>query len=439
MSSSFPLTSFTFLKLENFVRMQNKNGQELLSLMSATPKTDGNARHIWKIIDKGCNFAHSWKDVPNDRIRIFATRQAERKATENKIIDVKNSETQFYENAAIDEMCVSSTDNWTEASPTTSKFLNKKCLEPQSLFLYPGAILRQRVNMPSISAYQGQLCVLLSLDTIENGTVTIALAPAGCRSIPPLSVIKNKWRCVVIGKETGVAYRLNHKTVCRRIQFPLKLFVASTIHKTMGETLPMVATQIVGSKDFALWLPEQMYVVVSRVRSLNQVTFVGSKESNKRAVLDLVCKKPQWAELTNEILTKSSASNPTIDHARASPFPPSVKELPNQNLGFCYLLQSEPQKHLLYIGSTMSLVRRLREHNAGLGSAFTKVQNRLPWIVCAYVTGFNWTNASERIRAFAKEWLNAASHYVNAKKKIVSLSTAINLGETRKKLATRRR
>ena len=429
MSSSFPLTTFNFLKLENFVRMQNKNGQELLSLMSETPKTDGNARRIWEIIDKVCSFVHSWKDVPNNRIRIFATRQAERKATENKIIDVKNSGTQFYENAAIDEMCVSSTDNWTEASPTTSKFLNKKCLEPQSLFLYPGAILRLTVNMPSISAYQGQLCVLLSLDTIENGTVTIALAPAGCRSIPPLSVIKNRWRCIVIGREIGVAYRLNHKTICRRIQFPLKLFVASTIHKTMGETLPMVATQIVGSKDFALWLPEQLYVVMSRVRSLNQVTFVGSKESNKRAVLDLVCKKSQWAELTNEILTKISACDPTIDHARASPFPPSVKELPVQNLGFCYLLQSEPQQHLLYIGSTMSLVLRLREHNAGLGSAFTKVQNRLPWMVCAYVTGFNWTNASERIRAFEKEWLNAASHYVNAKKKNVSLRTAINLGE----------
>ena len=321
MSSSFPLTTFTFLKLENFVRMQNKNGQELLSLLSTTPKTDGNARRIWEIIDKGCNFVHSWKDVPNDRIRIFATRQAERKAIEDKTIDVKNSGTQFYENAAIDEMCVSGTDNWTEASPSTSKFLNKKCLEPQSLFLYPGAILRLTVNMPSISAYQGQLCVLLSLDTIENGSVTIALAPAGCRSIPPLVVIKNKWRCVVIGKETGVTYRLNHKTVCRRIQFPLKLFVASTIHKTMGETLPMVATQIVGSKDFALWLPEQLYVVMSRVRSLNQVTFVGSKECNKRAVLDLVCKKSQWAELTNEILTKSSAGDRTIDHARASPFP----------------------------------------------------------------------------------------------------------------------
>ena len=265
MSSSFPLTTFTFLNLKNFVRMQNKSGQQLLSLLSATPKTDANVKRIWDTIERDCNFVQSWKDVPNDRIRIFATRKAERRATEMKINEVRNSGTQFYENAAIDEMCVSSTDNWTEASPSASKFLNKKCLEPESLFLYPGAILRLTVNKPSISAYQGQLCVLLSLDTIDSGTVTVALAPAGCRSIPPLPVIENTWRCVVIGKETGVTFRLNHKTVCRRIQFPLKLFVASTIHKTMGETLPMVATQIVGSRDFALWLPEQLYVVMSRV------------------------------------------------------------------------------------------------------------------------------------------------------------------------------
>ena len=139
MSSSFPLTTFTFYHLENFVRMRNRNGQELLSLLSATPKTDASAERFWKIIEKDCNFVQSWNDVPNDRIRIFPTRQAERKATESKIAEVKSSGTKFYESASIDEKCVSSTDNWTEASVTACKFLNKKCLEPQSLFLYPGA------------------------------------------------------------------------------------------------------------------------------------------------------------------------------------------------------------------------------------------------------------------------------------------------------------
>ena len=104
MSSSFPLTTFTFLNLKNFIRMRNKSGQQLLSLLSATPKTDANVKRIWDTIESDCNFVQSWKDVPNDRVRIFATRKAERRATELKINEVRNSGTQFYENAAIDEM-----------------------------------------------------------------------------------------------------------------------------------------------------------------------------------------------------------------------------------------------------------------------------------------------------------------------------------------------
>ena len=191
----------------------------------------------------------------------------------------------------------------------------------------------------------------------------------------------------------------------------------------MGGTLPMVATQIVGSKDFALWLPEQLCVVMSRVRNLNQVTFVGTKEAKRAAVLGLVRKRSQWSELTSEILTKSSARDPTFFLANASPFPPTTRDLPTQNLGFSYFLQSFPQNELLYIRSTMSLLRRLKEHNAGLGCSFAKLQNRFPWKVCAYVTGFIYPNASQRIRVFEEEWLNAASSYVNVKKN-VSLFTA---------------
>ena len=134
MSSSFRLTTFAFSPLESFVQMRNKNGQELLSLLSATPKTDKNAERIRKIIEKDCTFVQSWNEVPNNRIRIFATRQAERKATESKIAEVKSSGTKFFESASIDEMCLSSIDNWTEASVTASKFLKKSALSPNLYF-----------------------------------------------------------------------------------------------------------------------------------------------------------------------------------------------------------------------------------------------------------------------------------------------------------------
>ena len=137
MSSSFPLTTFNFLKLESFVRMQNKNGQELLSLMSANPKTDGNARRIWEIIDKGCNFVHSWKDVPKDQIRIFATRQAERKAIENKIIDVKNSGTQFLKMRQLMRCAFQALTTGPRRPQLHQNFSTKSVLNPSRCFFTP--------------------------------------------------------------------------------------------------------------------------------------------------------------------------------------------------------------------------------------------------------------------------------------------------------------
>ena len=387
-SSSFPLITFHFSFLQHFVRMQNETGQKVLSLMSTFPRTTAMEKQIWNLIERNCNFVECWDDVPNDAIRIFATRKAERYATLKKINQVKDSGSQFHESSSTDEMCVSSTDNWIEASGAVTKFLNKKCLEPQSLFLFPGAILRLTVNKPNVMAFQGQLCVLVSLDSLaDNGTVTVALAPAGCRSIPPVSVIRSTWRCIVLAKEIGVNIRLNHRTICRRIQFPLKLYVASTIHKTMGETLPTVARQIVGAQEFSLWLPEQLYVVMSRVRSLVDITFVGSKQSNEGAILSLLSKKSQWSELSTEILQKCSSRDPTIFHGATNPFPSTIS-IPQENVGYCYLIQSVPQNNLLYIGSTMCLNRRIREHNVGLGASFTQDPSRRPWVLCAYVTGF---------------------------------------------------
>ena len=409
--------------------MQNGTGQKVLSLMSTIPRTTAIGNQIWSLIERNCNFVDCWDDVPNDTIRIFATRKAERYATLKKINQVKDSGSQFYESSSTDEMCVSSTDNWIEASGAATKFLNKKCLESQSLFLFPGAILRLTVNKPNVMAFQGQLCVLVSLDSLaDNGTVTVALAPAGCRSIPPLSVIRRTWRCIVLAKEIGINIRLNHRTICRRIQFPLKLYVASTIHKTMGKTLPTVATQIFGAQEFSLWLPEQLYVVMSRVRSLADITFVGSKQSNEGAILSLLCKKSQWSELTTEILQKCSSRDPTIFHGATNPFPSTIS-IPQENVGYCYLIQSVPQNNLLYIGSTMCLNRRIREHNVGLGASFTHDPSRRPWVLCAYVTGFRASSSTERMRFFEKQWLGAVTKVLTLRKKKISLPNALSTAE----------
>ena len=68
------------------------------------------------------------------------------------------------------------------------------------------------------------------------------------------------------------------------------MYVASTVHKIMGDTVPSLATQIVGGKKFSYWLKEQLYVVVSRVTDLSHITFVGDKQRTLDAI-NLLCRK----------------------------------------------------------------------------------------------------------------------------------------------------
>ena len=173
----------------------------------------------------------------------------------------------------------------------------------------------------------------------------------------------------------------------------------------MGETLPKVATQIVGSKHFSLWLAEQLYVVASRVRQLSDITFVGGKEETELAIKALLLKQSQWSLLTNEIMRSLSPQNVTVVQSRVHPFPPVAVPCADVATGFCYILQSAPQPELIYIGCTMSLKRRLSEHNTGNGSAFTKHPSRRPWVLNAYVTGFPQSETERLIKEFEQHWI----------------------------------
>ena len=77
--------------------MQNETGQKILSVMSTFPRTPLIGKQIWNLIERNCNFVECWDDVPNDTIRIFATRKAERYKTLKKICQVKDSGSQFHQ------------------------------------------------------------------------------------------------------------------------------------------------------------------------------------------------------------------------------------------------------------------------------------------------------------------------------------------------------
>ena len=405
-SSSFPLTTFHFLKLEHFVRMRNKAGQVLLRLIGNVPRSDEAIAEAWKILTEHCTFVDSWDDVALTDIRIFSTRKAEKEAVARKVEEVKNSGVAFQYVDCIDEMCTSSTNNWVAANDLVKRFLSRNCLEPDTLFVYQGAVMRLTVNMPDLQVFQGQLCVVVDISSLNtNSFVTVALAPPGCRQIPDVNHVVSNWANVKIRRATSPVSKYNFRTTCRRTQLPLKLFVASTIHKTMGETLPKVATQIVGSPFYALWMSEQLYVIASRVRELADITFVGDKNELEETLKTLLRKFSHWAAMTNAIMQSLSAPNCVIAQFQSHPFPPVTVQPPEAPVGYCYLLQSAPQPRHLYVGSTENLKRRLREHNSGGGSVFTNVVSRRPWVLLAYVSGFPTTEVSQNIRDFEQQWI----------------------------------
>ena len=80
-----------------------------------------------------------------------------------------------------------------------------------------------------------------------------------------------------------------------------------TIHKAMGETIGKVVTRISFSeKQYCLWQREQLYVIVSRVRKMQDITFVGEASETLSAIRELLNKKNQWYEYCQRIVDTSA-------------------------------------------------------------------------------------------------------------------------------------
>ena len=65
-------------------------------------------------------------------------------------------------------------------------------------------------------------------------------------------------------------------------------FVALTTHKLMGDTFDKLATSISATdKSYALWMTAQNFVIVSRVKQLKKLIFVGDKTATLSAIKTL--------------------------------------------------------------------------------------------------------------------------------------------------------
>lgn len=176
-----------------------------------------------------------------------------------------------------DNSCLRQSNVWRSATAEQSNVLDREVREPRELLLYHNCLLRFTVNIGSIA--QGQLCVLGDVPRQNEASVLVYLSPSNDIAFDARFFEEQRhrhWKAVRVSRVDG--FSINNKTnSLRRTQFQLVNYVALTVHKLMGDTFGSLSTCIYLNSQYALWLPAQVYVIVSRVRHLKNLTFVGSR------------------------------------------------------------------------------------------------------------------------------------------------------------------
>ena len=252
--SPIVLTNFRFFYLKEYVRMMDPNGERLLNLLDKTDLSDEDADEIIQIISDHCNFLTCWNDIPREStiLRVVPTKMAEKKLVQSHTDYITSLNIPSTTLPSSDEISRRGQNLWSTTQDKNAILcLNKNCLEPQKLFLYKGAPMRLTRNHVGQQLSQGQLCVIKTLPTTDATSIELLVAPPCVRDLPPVTQSGERdyaasgWRTVAITRMEGLPHLFGSNFVVRRLQFPLKPFEASTIHKCIGDDVPLLATQAV--------------------------------------------------------------------------------------------------------------------------------------------------------------------------------------------------
>ena len=74
----------------------------------------------------------------------------------------------------------------------------------------------------------------------------------------------------------------------------------------MGETIGKIVTKIdCFERAYSLGEKEQLYVLVSRVQHLKDLTFIGDKESTLLSLSQLLGRRTQWDDYMEQLVNTS--------------------------------------------------------------------------------------------------------------------------------------
>ena len=323
-------------------------------------------------------------------MKVFEEKSAERQSLEDHKKNIERSGMPYITLTAKDEMCVNQSNIWCTADSEGTKILNKDCREPEHLILYPKAVLRLTRKLEKSS--QGDLFVL---DYDSSHDVNLSLFKAPTPDAITKECLANEsfetWAVQTVHKISGFVHPPNDGSV-RRNQFPCSNHMALTIHKLMGDTFHSLATSISATENmYSQWLTSQIYVIVSRVRCLSSLHFVGSLPQTMNAIRKVLSETHLHEDTIYKFMTRlrQQQNRKVTVNVPCSIYSRHHFEVPATENSFVYLLVSLCDRTFstFHLADTDgSLSEALRSCNSTRDPVLIEKQ---PWAMGLFIWNFS--------------------------------------------------
>lgn len=283
---------------------------------------------------------------------------------------------------------------------------------PEMLYFYPGAVFEIVYNKPGHYS-QSQLAVLAETPTPEQvrafQPVRVYVAPEGTKSISSdltteADFLRAGFRIDEVGKAPSRVNYLGLGFQGKREMYGLRPRIAATIHAGMGQDLPSLITKVDGADKYRLFERGQVVVLLSRTHFAKDIYFVGDPDETAKRLWEALLVRSTYdayLEYVMRQLTNQGASasyRNVIDAPCFHPCRPIDIGLPQSPDGYVYLLASVHKNYIgkvTYIGQTKNLAKRFKEHQNGTATPQTAGMG--PWVMLAYITGFEECSSAGRI------------------------------------------
>ena len=433
--STHMLTDFTLVGLAESVRAKgDKDLRRIQTIARMNPdRLNANEHTLFPEFARLCKstltFVKDWnsKEIDYKVKRLYAKCKPAQDAC-NEYVDSLQRE--FEESTpkvqhevfkSVDHCCLAKTKQLAKVvtDPKILGEMNRKLREPPQLLLSKGGMFESTVNKKTKnkekSYSQSQLLYMKELPSkkalMESKAITLYAAKPGLseENMPEgdpthEELVLLGWRPVTVSCKTHSRKVTIGGYQCTRKQYSLRHIGSSTITRQTGKTITgKCAIEI--SKNCAPWDKPGAVVSLSRTTKGEDIIIVAEDaEYAIKALWKAITTGTQWTNHVENLLHRLSV-NPskkpedivTLDYTKAYPLRTCDIMLPTDRTGYVYILMSVRDTNRTYVGQSIDLKKRLRQHNSGAGAKGTANRRFRPYCVAGYICRMNNLSKADRV------------------------------------------